>query len=292
MSRARGRYAAFARCDAALAVSGSVTAQLAAARLPCVVAYRAHPLTEVVFTHCYTSARSASADAALPVLCCCCAAAVGGAACCRGAPRVAAQPGAAPRRAAGGGLRRRHARSAGGAPAHAAGRKQRRRPSAAGALSLRCSRQLAIAGSRTHHAFHAAGRCCGISGACRAAAAGCGSFGGCCAAIAAPAAQRCCRCRRAAPRARALRVTLVCHRPRDAWHAHIVRKGCDTEVTHGPCRHLSAPVATPEASSWHDECARCCCCSRLSAAPPPRGWPPGRRARPCAGTAQTCCPRS
>ena len=39
-------YAAFSRCAAALAVSGSVTAQLAAARLPAVVAYRAHPLTE------------------------------------------------------------------------------------------------------------------------------------------------------------------------------------------------------------------------------------------------------
>jgi len=40
------RYAAFSRCSAALAVSGSVTAQLAAARLPAVVAYRAHALTE------------------------------------------------------------------------------------------------------------------------------------------------------------------------------------------------------------------------------------------------------
>ncbi|KAK3234027.1 hypothetical protein CYMTET_55711 [Cymbomonas tetramitiformis] len=40
------RYETFSRCNAALAASGSVTTQLMAARVPVVVGYRCHPITE------------------------------------------------------------------------------------------------------------------------------------------------------------------------------------------------------------------------------------------------------
>jgi len=45
------RYDAFAACDAAVAVSGTVATELAAARLPSVVAYRASWLTEMAARH-------------------------------------------------------------------------------------------------------------------------------------------------------------------------------------------------------------------------------------------------